>query len=121
MLLAAMMACDKDLLLCDMAETYHVLDMEALPVRTLAALAAGLRPESRIRMKMGGLTYIPASYAVYQIRDALTQMYAKDENPALLMDIVLGKGNATARRARFASPEAFEAARGKVIGGQRDG
>lgn len=45
---------DRDALICDMAETYHVYDMWSLPVRTVAALASGLRGDSRIRRKMSG-------------------------------------------------------------------
>ena len=34
--------------MCDLAETYGVLDMDALPARLVATLAAGLREDSRI-------------------------------------------------------------------------
>lgn len=49
-----MMAADKDALICDLAETYHVLDYRALPVKTLAALACGLGPESRSKRRLSG-------------------------------------------------------------------
>ena len=47
-----MIETDRDALLCDMAEVYHVFDMRSLPLRTVATLASGLREDSRIRMKM---------------------------------------------------------------------
>lgn len=47
-----MMATDNDALVCDFAETYHVLDYRSLPARLAATLAAGLREDSRIKMKL---------------------------------------------------------------------
>lgn len=44
-------------LVCDLAETYHVLDMWALPIKTVATLAVGLREDSRIWMKVAGMNY----------------------------------------------------------------
>lgn len=41
-------------LICDIAETYHLIDMHVQPARKIAILAAGLRENSRIRMKMEG-------------------------------------------------------------------
>lgn len=45
---------EKDDLICDMAEFYHVLDIDGLPVQTLAALAVGLPPYSRSKKKYTG-------------------------------------------------------------------
>ena len=41
-----MMALDREALLCDLAETYGIYDVRALPVSTLAVLASGLRENS---------------------------------------------------------------------------
>ena len=49
-----MRVADEAALICDFAEYYHVLDVDALPVRLAATLACGLRPESRIMMAMSG-------------------------------------------------------------------
>ncbi len=49
-----MLRLDEDALVCDLAETYGVYDWRALPVKTVATLSAGLRPDSRIMMKMSG-------------------------------------------------------------------
>ena len=46
---------DETALICDLAETYHILDWRALPLRTAAALSAGLREDSRIKMKIAGM------------------------------------------------------------------
>ena len=49
-----MLAADRDALLCDLAETYCIYDMRAVPVSTLATLAAGLRENSRIKTSLSG-------------------------------------------------------------------
>ena len=49
-----MAATDESALICDFAETYHILDYRALPLRTAAVLASGLRENSRIKMIMTG-------------------------------------------------------------------
>lgn len=45
---------EKDDLLCDMAEYYHIYDLEGLPVNKLAALSYGLPPQSRSKMRLAG-------------------------------------------------------------------
>ena len=49
-----MIRTDETALICDLAETYGVLDWRALPLKTAAALASGLRDDSRIKMKISG-------------------------------------------------------------------
>ena len=49
-----MLRADRDALICDLAETYGVLDHRALPAKTLAVLAAGLREDSRSKMNLSG-------------------------------------------------------------------
>jgi len=50
------MVTDKDALICDLAETYGIYDMESLPVVTIATLALGLKGDSRIMRKLTGQT-----------------------------------------------------------------
>jgi len=45
---------DEEALICDFAETYHIYDLKRLPLTTVAALAVGLRDNSRIKMHMTG-------------------------------------------------------------------
>lgn len=54
MCLALMLGRHREALECDLAETYHVLDLYALPARKLAVLATGLRENSRVMMALGG-------------------------------------------------------------------
>lgn len=48
MALARMISLDRDALLCDLAETYHIYSLRGLPARTLATLVSGLRADARI-------------------------------------------------------------------------
>lgn len=41
-------------MICDFAETYHVLNYEELPPTTAAALLFGLRDDSRVKMHLNG-------------------------------------------------------------------
>lgn len=41
---------NEDALICDLAETYHVLDYKALSLTLVATLASGLRKDSRSMM-----------------------------------------------------------------------
>ena len=54
-----MLAVDRTALICDLAETYGILDYKVLPVETLAALSVGLRENSRIKMKLSGAKVKP--------------------------------------------------------------
>ena len=49
-----MLGTDKDLFFCDMVETYRIYEYEQLPVIMVAALAYGLRDNSRIKLAMSG-------------------------------------------------------------------
>lgn len=47
-----MIKTDKEALICDLAETYHIYDYKQLPLNTIAVFSVGLRNNSRIKMKM---------------------------------------------------------------------
>lgn len=49
-----MISLDRSALICDLAETYGILDWKAVPAATLALLAVGLRENSRIKMRLSG-------------------------------------------------------------------
>lgn len=50
-----MMNLDKNALLCDLAETYHIYDYRSLPLHMVGIFACGLREDSRIMMKVMGV------------------------------------------------------------------
>lgn len=55
MILTSMMNVDKYALECDLAETYHIYNMYELPFSKVALFSAGLRDNSRIKMKISGM------------------------------------------------------------------
>ena len=57
-----MLNLDKDALLCDLAETYHIYDYKSLPCKMVATFSCGLRADSRIKMKIAGIEPISEGY-----------------------------------------------------------
>lgn len=76
-----MIALDEDALICDFAETYHVFDYKALTVELAATLAAGLRQNSRIRLKASGLEVDINTLLLARIADSTAyNFYAKTKD-----------------------------------------
>lgn len=108
-------------MICDLAETYHVLDYRALPVKTLAALVFGLREDSRIRMKMEGLEYVPPLFMLSALADNTTVIrhgLFADKNakrPALFGEAINKSEKPKAAKVdSFASGEDFLRAVGQI-------
>ena len=116
-----MLATDEDALICDFAETYHILDYRALPVKQRAVLASGLRENSRIKMKLAGLSYIPAEFSSIRAADYLGRIFyclaAKEnsEPPELLSDIMAGR--VKEKPQSFSSGAEYEAWRARILKG----
>ena len=72
MTLVSMIRMDETALICDFAETYHIYDYRAMPLRTVAALAAGLRRNSRIMIKMSGVGVDPDTLLLAAAVDRLS-------------------------------------------------
>ena len=66
-----MIATDKDALICDLAETYGIFDYRGLPVQTLAVLSAGLRDDSRIKLKIAGSQFSLETILMASIADSM--------------------------------------------------
>lgn len=94
-----MISADRDALLCDLAETYGIFDLRALPVSTLAALSAGLREDSRIKMKMSGTRITRMEMLLAAAVDRLSMLWwAKTEEgsaninrPKSMLSILIGE------------------------------
>jgi hypothetical protein len=123
MMLAVMLGMDRDAVICDLAETYGVLDYKALPVDTLATLCAGLHEDSRIKMRMMDCQKVDPSFALVRISDTLTVIYymlrciggdKSADIPALYQDIMTGKQEPK-HNTGFASIEEFEEARKRML------
>lgn len=126
MILAGMLAEDREALICDLAETYGIFDMRALPAGLLATLSVGLRNNSRIKMKLAGAKTDPDLLMLAAAVDRLSLLVwaqtkdgAKGRNrPASIVD-QLNRGGSRKEKdvAAFESPEEFEAARARILRG----
>ncbi len=119
-----MIRLDRDALLCDLAETYHIYDPKALPVQTVALLACGLREDSRIKQKING-TQVPVNTLLLaHIVDRLSILIwqkTKDgqrgrNKPESIVEMMI---NANKRKTNhvdaFETPEEFEEARRRIL------
>lgn len=76
-----MLKTDKDALICDFAETYHILDMWAHPLPLIATLACGLGDNSRIRRKMSGMKVDTQTFLIASAVDRLSLLvWSKTED-----------------------------------------
>ena len=118
-----MIASDEDALICDFAQTYHVLDWRALPLRLAATLAAGLPESSRSVMKLSGQK-APVEMQLQAVTaDTLNVLEwrmrsCKGAVPKSILGAILGEESGQASDLQsFDSPEEFEAAMRAVEGG----
>ena len=120
-----MLRTDETALICDLAETYGVMDWKALPLRTVAALSSGLRDDSRIKMKLSGRN-VPSDIALLAAAvDRLSLLvWAKTKDaeynrnkPESILAKMLESGKEEEKKdfGVFNSPEEFEAARRRAI------
>ena len=117
-----MVASDEHALICDFAETYHVLDYKVLGARLAATLAAGLPYDSRIKRKLSGQTYDAVTLLLAAAVDRLTLLlWAKTKDgqkgrnrPASVLDEMTKERE---QYMEYESVAAFEAARAKIMGG----
>lgn len=110
--------------MCDFAETYHIFDYKALPLRTAAALFVGLRSSSRIKRKLSGQTVDENTALLAIIADRLGWLVwaqTKDgqhgrNRPKSIFETIMGGEKTNSPLRGYASAEEFEAARQKIIG-----
>ena len=122
-----MLATDKNALICDMAETYHIIDIYAIPLKTLAILACGLRDDSRIKSKITGLDADMMHLYLAMIIDRLTTLVWQQtedgisgrNRPESLALAMLNQEEQSIKDdiVGFDSIETFEATRKMIIGG----
>jgi hypothetical protein len=66
-----MSAGSEDDLICDFAETYHVLNWRELPLKLAATLAFGLPENSRSKMRINGMSVSTETLMIAKITDLL--------------------------------------------------
>lgn len=128
MILAGMVAADRQALICDMAETYGIFDLYAVPARLLATLAAGLRGDSRIKCKLAGVSVTPDILLLAAAVDRLSLLvWAKTKDgaagknrPDSIVKALAGQKE-TEETETYRSPEAFDLAWARIVGGGGNG
>lgn len=110
MTLASMIRTDETALICDLAETYHIHDYRSLPVKLIAALSAGLRENSRIKMKINNEPVDRYVFFLAVIADRIAALTTKDA-PSLV-DILLNQGREKSQKTvmAFSSGAEFDRA-----------
>ena len=125
-----MMAKNRDALTCDMAETYGVFDIQALPVPLLATLAVGLRDDSRIKKLMADTALTTTEQLLALVVDKLSNLIwmisdkgRKGEDPPKSVYLYLmGEERETNGEViSFTSPEEYESAWAQITGVKHHG
>lgn len=130
MVLAGMIREDETALICDLAETYGILDWRALPLRTAAALSSGLRDSSRIKMKLAGVQADQETLLLAAAVDRLSLLvWAKTKDaekgrnrPESIFDKLTGQTEKkeTDEIISYDSPDAFKEAWERAIGKKKE-
>ena len=125
-----MIALDRSALVCDLAEYYHIYEMRELPPETVAVLACGLPPASRIVRKLSGSSCDLQTMMQACILDYLAILVwfkTKDgqhnrNRPRSYVQILLGEDKKEEKEENaFASKEEFEARRQYLLQEINDG
>ncbi len=122
-----MLAIDEDAVICDLAETYRIYDYKNYPPTYIATLAAGLRDNARIKMKMNNMAYPLETMLMASAVDKLSLLLwtkTKDgangiNRPKLLVDALFK--NPDQDLVSFDTAEAFEDTWRQLAGGERIG
>lgn len=117
-----MIELDENALICDFAETYHIYDYRSLPVQLAATLSAGLRDDSRIKMRIAGAPVSQEILLLAAIADRV-EMFRygfsdkKNQVPPSIVETLFGSTTANASGVtRFNTSAELEAALAKLRG-----
>lgn len=122
-----MIKLDECALICDLAETYGIFDYRSLPVKLVATLSAGLRDNSRIKLRAAGATVSQEVLLLAHIADRIEAFrygWSEDASkginqPASLVAALMGeeqKNKNNSGVTSFRTPEEFEAAMARITG-----
>ena len=97
-------------LICDFAETYHILDYTALPVSLLVTLFSGLGEGSRVQQRLNGEKVPLRTLLLAAMVDRLSVLLYANTKDAK-------SGTTNAGTEAYASGDDFEAARRAILEG----
>lgn len=111
---------DEDALICDLAETYHIYDYRSLPVKLVATLSAGLRDDSRIKLKAAEASVGLDTVILAAIADNLAllraSMSSKNKGEPFLFSEAINSEKKKQKASGFKTAEEFEAALKRIRG-----
>ena len=118
-----MLDLDEEALICDLAETYGIFNMESLPVQTVATLSIGLRGDSRIKLAAAGRKLGTTDALLATVADYLAMIFwtktkdgQKGRNRPKSIREALENGNKKDNEiVGFESVEEFEQAREALL------
>lgn len=119
-----MIRLDRNALICDLAETYGIYDMESLPVKTVAILSCGLRDESRIKRKLSAnkisLDSLLLAHAVDRLGILIWQrtkdgQRGKNRPESFVSKLIESDSEKTTKLTGFDSVEEYEEAKTMIL------
>ncbi len=121
-----MIVSHEDDLICDLAEYYHIYDIEERPPLYIATLACGLRDGSRVvsalnqskpslqTLLLAGISDRLGTFVWFQSEDGRKKINRSES----ILEILSGEKKEEEKKIRsFDSPADFEAARLRIING----
>lgn len=122
MTLAHLLNVCEDAIVCDMAETYGILNIKGLPVQKLATLVLGLRDNSRTKLMISGTKADAQTILLASILDAVALLVwfgSKDgqngvNRPKSVLNVIMGREE-QGQYKTFATVEDFERYRREII------
>lgn len=120
------MRANRGALECDLAETYNIYDMRALPARRVALFSVGLRDDSRIKMFLTDSKFTLSEILLINIYDFLKlDLWAKTKDatkgknrPESLYEKLIGQKTQEKQNSQnmaFGSAEEYEKTRKKIL------
>lgn len=122
--LASLLVKDREAVICDLAETYHIYDYRRVPGRLLGILVAGLGPNTRIGRKVNGVRGNVTEVLLAQILDGVRWLcWAQTEDAkkgrgrphSIASDFFVSEDK---NKVQKLSVDEFEKIRKKVTGGE---
>lgn len=122
-----MRATCKSALICDMAQFYHIYDIETYSIQYMALLACGLPADSRTIRKLTGQKLTLEQYLMAGILDSLQEanyltlkksFKGRHEPPRSVLAQLTGADEDESNEVRgFKSADDFERAKARIING----